>query len=174
MLASKGESWCALVSPSREFLRTEQWYLGNLSAGVWGPEELKRQWVLSEILGCSVPVNIGCWETKNVCQPVLLSQVPRSVSDLMQLALLGLYLNFSCLLEFHWKFCLQWFSISQSCWKEGLNLLGMWMCCSCQLLNLAFQIKLKNCTSSSVLHFDYLYKSNLPILFYLNFVHPHV
>lgn len=88
--------------------------------------------------------------------------------------LAGLYLNFSCLLEFHWKFCLQWFSISQSCWKEGLNLLGMWMCCSCQLLNLAFQIKLKNCTSSSVLHFDYSYKSNLPILFYFNFVHPHV
>lgn len=61
MLPSKeAESFCALVSPSCELLKTEQWYLGNVSAGVWGPEELERQRVLSEILGYSVPENLGC------------------------------------------------------------------------------------------------------------------
>lgn len=58
MLASKeAESLCALVSPSYELLRTEQWCLVHGSAGVWGPEELDRQCVPSEILGCSVSVN---------------------------------------------------------------------------------------------------------------------
>lgn len=61
MLASKeAESLCAVVSPSYELLRTEQWCPGNLSVGVWGPEELERQVVLSKILGCSVSVNLGC------------------------------------------------------------------------------------------------------------------
>lgn len=46
MLASKeAERLSSLVSSSCELLRIEQWYLGNLSAGVWGPEELERQCV---------------------------------------------------------------------------------------------------------------------------------
>lgn len=64
MLASKeAEGLSSLVSSSCELLRIEQWYLGKCKwyfvPGVWGPEELERQCVLSEVLECSGCVNLG-------------------------------------------------------------------------------------------------------------------
>lgn len=142
------------------------------SPNTWGAGKTS---LLSEILGFSL--TLGCWETKNLCASLscfFRSQVlcqtwcslpcwgstklflPVGISLKMLTALAPMVLHVSDLLK-----------------KKGFNLLGIWVCCNCQLLNLAFQVKLENFVSSSVLHFDYSSTPNLPILLYLDFVHPY-
>lgn len=137
--------------------------------GTWGAKNiLCAVWNIGMFCPCK-PRMLTNQESGS--QTVLLSQVPGFVSDWRQLAVLALCQSSSWLLEFHWD---SWdsFSSSGSPFSRAAKIWGSTFQGHGHVV-VGFSAKFKNCTSDSVLHcFDYSYKSDLPILSYLNFAHP--